>query len=581
MHRFVAALCLAVASTSRVSPAAAGENYAVLVGVGDYDAKQLHKLPYSRNDILEFYDVLLQSGFKKDNVVLMHDDPAQPPPLRLLPESSRIRKQLTLMLAGRDEDDTLILAFAGHGVQFKGDQSSYFCPLDADLEQKETLIPLGEIYEALQACGAKRKLLLVDACRNDPRTRVARSRRTIDLESITRPQKEPVPESVVAFFSCAAGQQSFEWPELQHGVFFYQVLDVWRNGTGKDQELTLDALVDETRKRTEAFARNTLEAVQTPELHGKSTGKWVLRIIDSKVITNSLGMSLTLIPAGEFLMGTSDADVKVMMEIDGSYTKQEAADEQPQHRVRITRPFYMGTHEVTTGQFRAFVKATGYVTEVEEDADEDEGEIGGVGWDAATRKFGVNPRFSWKETGWPRTDEHPVVNVTWNDAVKFCEWLSQREGVEYRLPREAEWEYACRGGSTTLFSCGDDPNGLVQVGNVPDATARAEFADWTTISVRDGYVFSAPIGRLRPNGFGLYDMHGNVSEWCHDRYNAKYYARSRVDDPAGLVTGEERVSRGGDWFHPATIRSASREPLTPGTWGMCRGFRVASARITP
>jgi uncharacterized caspase-like protein len=258
----------------------AGENYAFLVAVGEYDAKQLHKLPYSRNDILEFNEVLLASGFKKENITLMHDDPAGTIPARLFPEAAKIRKQLTLILSGRDEDDTIILAFAGHGVQFKGDPSSYFCPLDVVLENKETLIPLKEVYDAMKACPAKKKLLLVDACRNDPRTTVSRSRKTVDLESVTRPQKQAVPESVMAFFSCSAGQQSFEWPELQHGVFFYHILDVWKKGVDSDKELTLDDLVYQTRKKTEAFARNTLEAVQTPELHGASSGRWVLRTYD-------------------------------------------------------------------------------------------------------------------------------------------------------------------------------------------------------------------------------------------------------------------------------------------------------------
>ncbi len=506
----------------------AGENYAVLVAVGDYDAKQLDMLPYTRNDILEFYDVLLQSGFMKENVVLMHDDPKNPPPLRLFPESTRIRRQLTLMLAGRDEDDTLILAFAGHGVQFKGDETSYFCPLDVDLEKKETLIPLKEIYDAMKACPAKRKLLLVDACRNDPRTPVSRSRKTVDLESITRPQKQPVPESVVAFFSCAAGQQSFEWPDLKHGVFFYHVLDVWKKGVDGQKELTLDDMVYHTRKRTEAFARNTIEAVQTPELHGKSAGKWVLRTYDAaieKVITNSLGMKLVRIPAGDYLRGSPDSD------------KDAQDDEKPQHRVRITKDFYLGMHEVTQGEWKAVM--------------------------------GTEP---WKGINYVKEGkDYPATYVSWDDAQEFVKKLSQRDGRTYRLPTEAEWEYAARGGTTTRYSFGDDESKL------------GEYAwfDKNAYDINEKYAHQ--VGLKKANPFGLFDMHGNVWEWCSDRYEETEYAKHAgrtVQDPQGPQSGSYRVYRGGSWGSgPQVVRSAGRYGLAPGFRGGSLGFRVASVPL--
>src|SRR5262245_19344972 len=116
MSRLVPALLLTAAIAPQVT--LGGENYALLVAVGDYDPKQLNKLPYTRNDVIEFRDVLLQSGFKSENIVLMHDDQKNALPARLLPESAKIRRQLTLILSGHDDDDTVILAFAGHGVQF-------------------------------------------------------------------------------------------------------------------------------------------------------------------------------------------------------------------------------------------------------------------------------------------------------------------------------------------------------------------------------------------------------------------------------------------------------------------------------
>ncbi len=188
-----------------------------------------------------------------------------------------------------------------------------------------------------------------------------------------------------------------------------------------------------------------------------------------------------------------------------------------------------------------------------------------MGWNEAAEKFEQDAKYTWRNPGFAQTDEHPVVNVSWNDAVAFCEWLSKQEGKRYRLPTEAEWEYACRAGSTTRFSNGDDPERPGDVGNVADGTAKAKYPKWNgTITARDGYVYTAPVGTFRPNGFGLYDMHGNVWEWCSDWYDQSYYANSPVEDPQGPATGSDRVVRGGGWFgSPVTCRSAIRPGFNP------------------
>ena len=144
--------------------------------------------------------------------------------------------------------------------------------------------------------------------------------------------------------------------------------------------------------------------------------------------------------------------------------------------MRITRPFYLGKYEVTVGQFRRFVDDSGYQTEAEKDGK------GGWGWNETANKFEQAPRYTWREAGFEQTDLHPVVNVSWNDAVAFAEWLGKKEGKTYRLPTEAEWEYACRAGTTTRYFCGDDPEALAEVGNVADATAREKYPDWKTPS---------------------------------------------------------------------------------------------------
>ena len=295
-----------------------------------------------------------------------------------------------------------------------------------------------------------------------------------------------------------------------------------------------------------------------------------------KQITNSIGMKLVLIPAGEFKMGSGESAEATAAFFNKTYGKDLLkasffADEHPQHRVRITKPFYLGTYHVTRGQFRQFVKDTGYKTGAEKGKNP-----GAFGWDSDKKEFGFNAKYSWRNAGFEQTDEHPVVYVSWNDAVAFCKWLSKKEGKSYRLPTEAEWEYACRAGTTTRYYSGDDPETLAKVGNVADAAAKAKFPDWKyTIKANDGYVFTAPVGKFKPNAFGLYDMHGNAWQWCADWW-ADYYAKSPADDPTGPDTGDGRVLRGGSWLlGPRDSRSARRRGSAPGLRGDGAGFRVA------
>ena len=170
-----------------------------------------------------------------------------------------------------------------------------------------------------------------------------------------------------------------------------------------------------------------------------------------------------------------------------------------------------------------------------------------------------------------------MVDVSWNDALEYCKWLSKKEGKIYRLPTEAEWEYACRAGTTTRYYSGDDPETLAKVGNAADAASKAKFPNGRyTIKANDGYVFTAPVGKFKANAFGLYDMHGNAWEWCADWYGADYYAKSPVDDPIGPASGDGHVLRGGSWGSGAHgARSAERNGCAPRDRDYGAGFRVA------
>jgi len=238
--------------------------------------------------------------------------------------------------------------------------------------------------------------------------------------------------------------------------------------------------------------------------------------------TNSVGMKMVYIQPGSFMMGPT------------TFEERRYHDDGPQHEVTISRGFYMGAHEVTNAQYRQF--------KPEHDS-------------------GRESLTSLNE------DDQPVVRASWNDAVAFCKWLSRKEGRTYRLPTEAEWEYACRAGTITPFAFGETLT--VERANFDDGQPRE--SDHTGI----GVVNSVPVGRFKPNAWGLYDMHGNVEEWCHDRYDSGYYAVSPPVDPQGPKRGSLRVRRGGYWTSPpALCRSAWRTRFPPYQSGTHIGFRV-------
>jgi len=237
---------------------------------------------------------------------------------------------------------------------------------------------------------------------------------------------------------------------------------------------------------------------------------------------NTVGMELVEVPAGSFTMGQTweGADPEVMAN----------ADESPEHRVSISRSFRMASTPVTNAQYE---------------------------------RYDPEHRIRRGRKGLSREDDEAVVFVSWHDAVAFCEWLSEQEGTPYRLPTEAEWEYACRAGTTTAYSTGDD---------LPDAYHRHQEDDW------DPEVVSLTVGTTRANDFGLGDMHGLVEEWCHDWYGP--YEREPQIDPVGRAAGQFRVTRGGSHNTDVDfLRSAGRAGTLPEDGHWLIGFRVVQAPL--
>ena len=593
--RFVIALaCSVFAATATQADEFAGQRWAVLIGVDDY--ARATDLNYCGADMVALRNQLVAAGFPEKQIKLLHDRADEN---RFRPFKENIERELALVLKLAERGDMVVVALSGHGVHFGG--VSYFCPAETDLNSPATMVSLDAVYDQLKQSQASLKFVVVDACRNDPRVPGQKSL-SDPAKEFARALQKPLPQGLILLSSCAPGETSYEEPNFGHGVFMHHLLEGLRGKADSDdnKRVSITELARYVNRGTKVYVADKYSDSQRPYLRGDLTLESLEfefpsatvvattnRITEPrltttptnipassslpKTITNSIGMKLNLIPAGEFQMGSNISAEEVERRFkDFDAEAEYYNNEHPQHRVRISKPFYLGVYEVTVGQFRQFVSSADYKTEAESDGE------GGSGWNESAGKFeGRDPKYNWRNAGFAQTDSHPVVNVTWNDAVAFCDWLSAKEGAQYRLPSEAEWEYACRAGTKTLYYSGDDPESLAQVGNVADGTARAKYSTWKTISNRDGYVFTAPAGRFEPNSFGLHDMHGNLWEWCNDWYGDQYYETSPSFDPGGPASGSSRVLRGGSWNRePDLVRSAYRSRFEPDLRLGSVGFRV-------
>jgi formylglycine-generating enzyme required for sulfatase activity len=362
-----------------------------------------------------------------------------------------------------------------------------------------------------------------------------------------RLNKDLVPQGVAALFSCKTGEFAYETDKRGkgHGVFFYHVIEGLKGRKAarqKEGNVTWNDLVDYASQKVTEDVPKVIGggAKQTPHqfLNIAGTSPVVIPgVPQDREMTNSIGMKLVRIPAGRFIMG-SPVDEK---------GRSKTEDE---HEVRITDAFYMGAFEVTQKQFRTVM---GY----------------NPSWFRAGGKGQDDVRGQ-------NTDDFPVENLDWFQAVDFCKKLAAMPGEKkhrrkYRLPTEAEWEYACRAGTATPFCSGNSlsSTGANFNGNYPYGGAAK------------GSNLERPckVGGYKPNAWGLYDMHGNVYEWCSDYYEEDYYKRSRNPiNPQGPDEPRKdalQVVRGGSWHGAgAQCRSAYRSKLRPGGKSRIQGIRV-------
>jgi formylglycine-generating enzyme required for sulfatase activity len=674
INLFKMALLIAILFADVVN---AETHWAVLVGIDKYQSQEISSLKGAANDARSLAEVLKKEmQFPEKNVFLFTSDS----PSHLQPTTGNVVRGLKYVAEKAQPADTFILFFSGHGVT--SGSKGYLLTQQSDLGAVQfTALPLAELSQLVDSVKARRKLLLVDACRNDPEVGRgdAPNRLSTDFTrgiSVRPMVLEKKTEYVWAtLFSCEEGQRAYEWPERNRGFFTYY-LEKGLKGDAVDSSgrVTLASLVSYLRRVVPEEVQRYLgvDKRQVPwvRMEGADPGNWVIvtfrvdktKEIDAKkkelgalereygerkakedteiakqeaelkklddqvaelkkrlgtplakggdldamlamvkqkeeeqkrldelrrqkeleerkrkaeidrlkaeqrkklilelkedirkykeIVSSPFGKDLkdaawktlaSKYPEAAEGVSFGDADQLLFKGQFGSLSPSQtnsigmkfalirpgkfmmgnsggSEDEQPPHEVEITEPFYLGQYEVTQGQWKAIM--------------------------------GNNPSY-FMDCG----DNCPVESVSWNDVQEFIQKLNQIEGVSnYRLPTEAEWEYVCRAGDH-----GDGPDRL---------------GDYAWYSGNSGGR-THPVGQKKQNLWGLYDMHGNVWEWCQDWYERDYYMNSPKSDPRGSSNGQFRVLRGGSWFDgPGVMRASGRTRNGPTNRSYADGFRL-------
>jgi len=415
------------------------------------------------------------------------------------------------------DGDAVFIFYAGHGLQI--DNANYLVPVDARVTKKhhvsQRCVGTDYLMAALDASEASLRVLILDACRNNPFRGFSRSG-TRGLIPIAAPR------GTIVAYSTSPGTEAMDGdgnnsPYAKHFVsklrdahpkglevnrLFREVAQAVRKETGQRPYRNFDDSMDDFM---------LIEAISGPP----------------KTITNSLKAELNLIPSGKFWMGAAPS-------------AEGAKSKEAQHHVEIMKAFYLGATEVTQHEW-----------------------------------FSVMNNRPWEERAY---EEHPMYEsaprnpatyINWEEANAFCRMLSKKENRVYRLPTEAEWEYACRANrqDRSKYSYGNGESQLSDHAWFHNRNSNERIAD------------KAPqeVARKKPNGLGLFDMHGNVHEWCSDWFDRNYYSKSKstIRDPQGPDSGTRRVMRGGAFSTPAkNCRSAHRSQFAPDVGSAHIGFRV-------
>jgi formylglycine-generating enzyme required for sulfatase activity len=550
-----------------------GNRHALIIGNGDY--RRIDRLPNTVNDASAIAAKLTALGYAVD--------------LQLnagLPEMTRAIAGWVRRLS-LDRSHEGFFWYAGHGVQVGGE--NYLLPVDIEADDEAGIIygsyPLGRLLLSLeQTARNKLNVVVLDACRDNPFRNLPGGSRGLSRGFVT---VEHPPQDIFIMFSTAPGTVAADGDGGGNSPFaeaFLRYMD-----SGEILPVMAGLVARETMRITGGKQRPYQNGSIVSDLYysllppGARAGGAAEAAPRPAAAAGTLRLAehiqpvMAAIAAGKFSMGSPSME----------YDRVEF--QEYRHEVALS-DFYLAEREVTVGEFRRFVEDTGFRTSAEK--------AGGADYyNEASGEWETAEGYSWRRPGFTQDDDHPVVNVSWFDAVEYCNWLSAREGLDpvyrvsggqarwdrsangYRLPTEAEWEYACRAGTAGPFSTGERIS-----------TAQANYDGSRPYFNNGRGLFrkrTMPAASFPPNPWGLYDMHGNVWEWCWDIYGLFYHsgpegvtpppALSR--DPLGAETGAYRVNRGGGWASPGkSLRSAARSGDYPETANSGVGFRVARNR---
>ncbi len=505
--------------------------------------------------------------------------------------------------------------YAGHGLHVGDD--NYMIPIDFEPQNlrdtgltKRAATPVNWVMEVMKQAGSQINIVVIDACRAIPKPKTQQAHRFIgDTSEFEGLSKVNPPIGTIIGYAADVGGLAKDNETERNGLYTKYLLkhlnkpgltiekvfkntatDVamasvhkqvpWYHSSlmGEDFCLASCKTPEENRKVAEqarlvqekeqlqrdnaelqaklARLAQEKEAMQREQsrlqaeqerLARQRESTRISKVFRDRLADGSQGPEMVWIPAGTFRMG----------DLQGG----GGSDEQPVHSVSVAR-FAMGRYEVTVGEFRRFVNATGYQTEAEKEG-------------SCSVWVGDSSGKNWRNLGFSQNENHPVVCVSWNDATAYAEWLTQQTGKQYRLPTEAEWEYAARAGTTTSRYWGNNPDDACRYANVHDNTSKQENQgfSWTHHDCTDGYAQTAPVGRFQPNGFDLFDMLGNVWEWTCSEYQETY---NGAENKCISQSGSLRALRGGAWGgKPRGVRSAGRSWGSHGYRSVTVGLRLA------
>lgn len=514
-------------------------SWALVIGINKY--REWPRLDYAVDDAKSVREMLIDKfGFPASRITLLTDEEAT---------LQNMKNALSTIADKSDKNDRVLIYFSGHGQTLDlkgGGQMGFLIPVEGSTKDNKlyaTCLPMADVKTLSSLIPAKHILFLVDACYSGL---AASTQRGLPRETKLYLKQITTAKGRQIITAGGKGEESEENPEWGHGAFTYKLLEGLDKGLA-DQDgdgiITSTELAGYLKSRVAQISHNK----QTPQFKFLTDDEGEFVFItgterapeapppaeepQAKIKVPASTDDMVLVEGGSFEMGSSDGN----------------ADEKPVHRVYVDN-FYMDKYEVTVAKFKQFIDATAYSTDAEKE-----------GWSYAwsgsawEKKNGVN----WKHDaqGNVQTDlSHPVIHVSWNDAVAYALWAGKR------LPTEAEWEYAARGGNKSLRYTYSGSNNIDEVawydGNAGGRTH--------------------PVGGKRPNELGIYDMSGNVWEWCSDWYDKDYYNSSPERNPQGPNSGTFRVLRGGSWgFRPSNVRAAIRDGDYPAGRRSDIGFRCA------